>query len=337
MGRTSGGSGGGGGIGAGSAAEIAALTAVATPAGTDEFPVNQGGTSKKETLAQIKTFVQTDLLAPGQTSGGQAAAQVQIGSGALANGNNGVLGAGSVAVGYSAEAGDASAFGSTALGANATATADRATAVGRGASAGGTCVALGDGADTSAGTQGSVAIGYSAVAAGVGALAIGQSSSAASNDSIAIGGYSATTAANQLVIGGVNSTWAITDVYIGDLVTNASPLGFTLNATGGSGSDVAGASATIAGGKGTGNAAGGAVIFKTSDAGGSGSTLQSLTEKCRVPVEGGFQWTGNGSKPSAGSAYRGMVWYTPGGAGVLDTFEICRKDAADAYAWVSLF
>ncbi len=35
--------------------KISALTAVATPAGTDEFPVNQAGASKKMTLAQVKT------------------------------------------------------------------------------------------------------------------------------------------------------------------------------------------------------------------------------------------------------------------------------------------
>lgn len=37
--------------------KISALSAVSTPAGTDEFPVNQGGTSKKETLAQIASYV----------------------------------------------------------------------------------------------------------------------------------------------------------------------------------------------------------------------------------------------------------------------------------------
>ena len=36
--------------------KVSALTAVATPAGTDEIPVNQAGTSKKLTLAQVKTF-----------------------------------------------------------------------------------------------------------------------------------------------------------------------------------------------------------------------------------------------------------------------------------------
>ena len=37
--------------------KISALTAVTTPAGTDEFAVNQGGTSKKETLSQISGYV----------------------------------------------------------------------------------------------------------------------------------------------------------------------------------------------------------------------------------------------------------------------------------------
>lgn len=41
--------------------KISALTAVVTPAGTDEFPVNQAGTTKKTLLSQIKTFVSTAL------------------------------------------------------------------------------------------------------------------------------------------------------------------------------------------------------------------------------------------------------------------------------------
>lgn len=35
---------------------ISALTAVTTPAGTDEFAVNQGGASKKQTLTQINAY-----------------------------------------------------------------------------------------------------------------------------------------------------------------------------------------------------------------------------------------------------------------------------------------
>lgn len=39
--------------------KISALTAVATPAGTDEYATNQGSVSKRTTLAQVKTFVNT--------------------------------------------------------------------------------------------------------------------------------------------------------------------------------------------------------------------------------------------------------------------------------------
>ena len=39
--------------------KISALTAVATPAATDEYATNQGSVSKRTTLAQVKTFVNT--------------------------------------------------------------------------------------------------------------------------------------------------------------------------------------------------------------------------------------------------------------------------------------
>jgi hypothetical protein len=49
--------------------KVSALTAVATPAGTDEFPVNQGAVSKKMTLAQIDTYVTTaPVFAAGSAS-----------------------------------------------------------------------------------------------------------------------------------------------------------------------------------------------------------------------------------------------------------------------------
>ena len=50
-------------------AKISALPAVTTPATTDEFPVNQGGTTKKETLAQIWT---APIFAAGSASAGSA-------------------------------------------------------------------------------------------------------------------------------------------------------------------------------------------------------------------------------------------------------------------------
>lgn len=52
-----------------SGTKVSALTAVTTPAGTDEFPVNQGGTSKKATLTQINAYCEP-------VSGASVSAQV---------------------------------------------------------------------------------------------------------------------------------------------------------------------------------------------------------------------------------------------------------------------
>ena len=61
-----------------------------------------------------------------------------------------------------------------------------------------------------------------------------------------------------------------------------------------------------------------------------------LTKRVRVPGDGGIQWL-TGTRPSCDVAHRGTIFYVAGATGVLDTAEICRKDAADAYAWASLF
>jgi len=45
----------------------------------------------------------------------------------------------------------------------------------------------------------------------------------------------------------------------------------------------------------------------------------------------------NGSEPTCSASTRGGVIYVAGGAGVADTFRICRKDAADNYAYVALY
>lgn len=48
------------------------------------------------------------------------------------------------------------------------------------------------------------------------------------------------------------------------------------------------------------------------------------------------QWV-TGSKPTCDATARGTVWYVAGGAGVADTFEVCRKDGSDVYAWTALY
>lgn len=45
--------------------KISALTAVVTPAATDEFAVNQGGASKRITLAQVETYVGAGFASSG--------------------------------------------------------------------------------------------------------------------------------------------------------------------------------------------------------------------------------------------------------------------------------
>ena len=133
----------------------------------------------------------------------------------------------------------------------------------------------------------SIATGNSNSLLGIGADVSG----AAISDSIALGRASIVTANNQLNIG--SSGFPISDVYIGNAVTNASPAGFTLNATGGSGTNIAGADLVFASGKGTGNAAGGNILIKTSDAGASGTALQSLTTKFTIAASGTFIAAGN--------------------------------------------
>jgi hypothetical protein len=73
-------------------------------------------------------------------------------------------------------------------------------------------------------------------------------------------------------------------------ITHTAPYSVTLNSSAGSGTNIAGAAFTIAGGKGTGNAAGGNIIFQTSTKLGSGTTLQTLAT--RLTISGGAATTG---------------------------------------------
>ena len=106
------------------------------------------------------------------------------------------------------------------------------------------------------------------------------------SSSIVLGYNANATASNQFVIG--NSFSPINDVYLGEGVTSTSPQNITINATGGSGTDVAGADIIFAGSRATGNADGGDVVIKTAFPGTSGTSLQSLTEVARFLDEGNF-------------------------------------------------
>lgn len=219
----------------------------------------------------------------------------------------------SIAIGYGATArGD----GNIAIGKNATTdTVGKSIAIGGSTSSYGS-VAIGS---ASTGIYG-VVVGVSSSAAGDGstvlgsgsgatdnAIAIGRGASAGNAANIAIGFGMSTNAAGQILFG--NNAYDYTyNVYIGKGITHATPRGFVLNATGGSGTDIAGGSLTIAGGKGTGAGVGGDVIISTSAAGASGTTLRSLVEHLRVSTTGNTRLTSTTS-PQLSVKYDGSNYY----------------------------
>lgn len=165
---------------------------------------------------------------------------------------------------------------SEAFGNNATVSSSSALAVGNNATATGQfSTAVGDG---TVAAFASTALGRLADASGQQATALGAHTSATFFGSIAIGEGATTTAANQLVVGNTAADGSdISQVYIGSGVTDVSPTSLTIQGTGGSGLNVAGASVALAAGKSTGNASGGNLNFQVSAPSGSGSSLNALT------------------------------------------------------------
>jgi hypothetical protein len=243
----------------------------------------------------------------GSLTAGTAAAA--FGPTASASGNN------SVAIGSLSAASNTGNTGAIALGSSAVSSAVGAVALGTSASATNTTsIALGNNS-TSAGLS-SIAIGSlsNVAAAGNSSIAIGVSSSAPAGSSVAIGnaavtnsggvgiaigaGSQANTQQVMAMAGGVSATafdWVvgsgsfrISQFYIGKGVTNTAPTSITINGTGGSGTDIAGADLILAGGRGTGAAAGGSIIFRSTVAAGSSATLQALQDKLTMSAAGGL-------------------------------------------------
>jgi hypothetical protein len=107
--------------------------------------------------------------------------------------------------------------------------------------------------------------------------ALADSNTGGLTDGLALGYGALLRANNQVVIGSGSSP--LTDVYIGEGVQDGTPPQTTLNATGGSGTNIAGGDLRIAGGKGTGTGAGGKVLIATAAAGASGSAQNALTDR----------------------------------------------------------
>ena len=86
--------------------------------------------------------------------------------------------------------------------------------------------------------------------------------------SIAFGTKAQITNNQQMVVGGSGSIGQIKEAYFGNGVWNATPIDFTLNPTGGYGSNKAGANLILAGGRSTGTANGGSIKFQVTPASG---------------------------------------------------------------------
>ena len=124
---------------------------------------------------------------------------------------------------------------------------------------------------------------------------------------VLFGQSASSTTTNQFVAG---SQYArIDNVYFGEGVTNATPTAYTINGTGGSGTDIAGAGFSLAGGIGTGTGAGGPVELKTASAGSSGSTANTLTTRIKIDGEGAITFPGI---PTSDPGVTGVLWSDSG-------------------------
>jgi hypothetical protein len=97
-------------------------------------------------------------------------------------------------------------------------------------------------------------------------------------------------------------------VFIGNGVTHGTPDNIVYNATGGSGTNIAGASFTLAGGKSTGSANGGSVKVQVSPAGSSGSTLNTLVDAVVIDSNKNSTFYGTISSPSLTPLILLQIW-----------------------------
>lgn len=103
---------------------------------------------------------------------------------------------------------------------------------------------------------------------------------------------STTVASNEFIVGGDGG--GIQTVVIGQGHVSTSPQPLLIKSTGGSGTNIAGATMTVQPGIGTGTGIGGDLIVKTAPGGSSGSTLNTAVERLRVDKSGNVS-VGTGS------------------------------------------
>jgi hypothetical protein len=94
-------------------------------------------------------------------------------------------------------------------------------------------------------------------------------------------GAAETTLSNQFIAG--SSSYPVNDIWFGKGKTDAAPTAYTINGTGGSGTDIPGADLNISPGRPTGTGAPGSLVLQFAPAAaGTGSTLQTLINSLKI-------------------------------------------------------
>jgi hypothetical protein len=255
-------------------------------------PSSPGTGTNSEKFGLGSAAAGNDAAAFGNVASASGVGAVAVGRSTIASNTNTLAfgmgaaasGSGAVAIGASTVSNQTNTLavctGAQATGASSLAFGPSAVA------SGGSDLAIASSASASGGLG--VTIGVSASTAGGSSVAIGRTASAGHSGSVAIGRDSATTATKQFVCG-AGGGWDKDNVYFGSGVVNASPTAYTINGSGGSGTNIAGANLNLAGGKGTGSAIGGSVKLQSTIAGSSGTTLNSLQDKWVMTNDGIWQ------------------------------------------------
>lgn len=159
------------------------------------------------------------------------------------------------------------------------------------------------------------ALGYYAGythASGFGNIFLG----AGSGDGFPTGG------ANTFIAGGDNVSYQILDVHFGKGYASAAPTAYTINGTGGSGTNIAGEDVVLAGGKGTGTGAAGVIGIKYPLVTTTGTTLQSLSTAVNIPSGVVYTATASvtltASTSTTGTLVGAQTGVTPAGTLTMD-------------------
>lgn len=293
----------------------------------------------------------------GDSAAGSQSGAIVLGASAVGNGTSSIVignsasasaGSSNVVIGQSSTGGSGGT--SVVIGTSAVNTGNVTGAVIIGASAnkvnaGNGAVVIGSNSAVQASGTGNIVIGPTITLQGAGGsanIAIGQTmtlSSTGTNNlmisnqgtwannpasSIGLGAVVAVTGSNQFVAGGAGG-FGIYNVYFGEGVVDATATAYTINGTGGSGSDNAGAALQLAGGKGTGLSAGGNVILQTSQRLATGSTAQTLYDR-HVVVAGTKALTAGAA---TGVVRIGVPQGLAGPVGVTIYYAVRAADATD--------